>query len=260
MEQNKKETTKTLSPAYPRYIAIDENIHATLSLYALSLYMAFRFEADYRQEESKIKRSAKYLYTKAKISRPQYYRVLNELENHGLILRDEENKLGDCCIFHVARELNYFNKGISQKDTPVSDRDTDHYSLSNNNTNSKSCDSLETATPVNRKKPSIELRSLINIYCEIFPDNPQPHPRVISTTLQKTLQTLIKKWPTADPTGNQKPFNLESFRRYLEQLRYGAPKFSLGEYTTKDGNIKKNNMETFCRWNTFVQFLEGKYS
>ena len=99
---------------------------------------------------------------------------------------------------------------------------------------------------------------LINVYREVFPNNPQPHKTLISTSLQKTLQTLIKRWPDADPAGHA--ISSEAFRRYLVALKASAPNFSLNEYETRDGNKKKNGMETFCRWNTFVKFLERQYS
>jgi hypothetical protein len=99
---------------------------------------------------------------------------------------------------------------------------------------------------------------MIGVYREIFPNNPQPHSRVIATSLQKTLQALIKRWPEADPEG--KPFNIASFRRYLEYLRSSAPQFSLGEWENANGKRKKNNLETFARWNTFVKCLEEAYS
>jgi hypothetical protein len=99
---------------------------------------------------------------------------------------------------------------------------------------------------------------MIAVYREIFPNNPQPHDRVIATTLQKTLQTLIKRWPELDP--DVKQLDIAAFTKYLTLLHDTAPKFALNEYVTKDGNKKKNSMETFCRWNTLVQFLENKYS
>jgi hypothetical protein len=102
------------------------------------------------------------------------------------------------------------------------------------------------------------MREMIDVYRETFPNNPQPHPTLIATSLQKTLQTLIKRWPEADPNG--KALDIPAFRRYLIAMRDYAPGFSLNEYTTKDGNKKKNNMETFCRWNTLVKFLENQYS
>jgi hypothetical protein len=109
-----------------------------------------------------------------------------------------------------------------------------------------------------KSKPNELMRELIEVYREEFPNNPQPHPRVIATSLQKTLQTLIKKWPELDPDGN--PLTPETFQRYLHLLRTTAPKFSLGEYETQNGNRKKNSLETFARWNTVVKFLENQYS
>lgn len=114
------------------------------------------------------------------------------------------------------------------------------------------------STSKSKAKPQELMRELIQVYREEFPSNPQPHPTLIATSLQKTLQTLIKRWPEADPS--KKPITSEAFRRYMVGLKTLAPKFSLGEYETKEGNKKKNNMETFCRWNTFVKFLEDQYS
>lgn len=124
---------------------------------------------------------------------------------------------------------------------------------------SESDDSGATATKTSKQKNTLELMwQMIAAYRQIFPDNPQPHDRVISTSLQRTLQALIKRWHELDPQG--KPFSLDMFTRYLSMLREGAPKFSLSEYTTKQGNKKKNNMLTFCRWDTVVKFLENQYS
>lgn len=114
-------------------------------------------------------------------------------------------------------------------------------------------------TSSSSKSKSKELMlAMIDVYRKEFPNNPQPHPRTIATSLQKTLQTLIKRWPELDPAGN--PLDIPSFTKYLVLLRQSAPKFALGEYVTADGNKKKNNMETFCRWNTLVKFLENTYS
>jgi hypothetical protein len=102
------------------------------------------------------------------------------------------------------------------------------------------------------------MREMINAYRKIFPDNPQPHPKLIATSLQRTLQTLIKRWPEADPNGNA--LDIAAFERYLTHLRLSSPQFALGEYETANGKRKKNNLETFARWNTFVKCLEGAYS
>lgn len=264
MSKDKKETPITIKPVYQRNISIDENIHATLSIHALSLYIAFRLEADYRCEHSNIRRSAKFLYTKAKISRSQYYICLNELEHHGLVVRDENNALGETCYFHVAKELGFFNRGVSQIDTGVEQKDTDQDSFQSSSINTTTNSEFPSEiTPtivkkVNSKKPNLELMELINIYRKVFPENPQPHSRVISTSLQQTLRSLIKRWPELDPNG--KPLTYEMFEKYLKTLREDAPNFSLKEYTTSSGNKRKNGLDTFARWNTVVKFMEQQYS
>lgn len=115
-----------------------------------------------------------------------------------------------------------------------------------------------TTSSSSKPKGNELLKELIEVYRKEFPNNPQPHPRVIATSLQRTLQTLIKKWPELDPDGQ--PLTAETFQRYLNLLRTTAPKFSLGEYETQNGTRKKNNLETFARWNTVVKFLENQYS
>lgn len=102
------------------------------------------------------------------------------------------------------------------------------------------------------------MRGMIEVYRELFPNNPQPYKNLISTSLEKVLRGLIKRWPEADPEGN--PLDIAAFRRYLEHLKLSAPQFALGEYETANGKRKKNNLETFARWNTFVKCLEGQYS
>ena len=264
MNTNNNETSIVIKPAYQRYVSIDENIHQTLTIYSFSLYMVLRYNADFGKDDSDIKRSAQFLYTKAKIKRSQYYLSMRELEEHGLVLRDPDNKLGEKCVIHVARELGYFTKAVSERDRGVHtadrgvhDLDTDQYpsSSSINTTNS---DSSKTSKSTAKAKPNLALMQLIDVYREVFPNNPQPHNRVIATSLHKTLSTLVKRWSELDPDGH--PLTLETFKKYLEMLRDRAPKFSLGEYETANGTRKKNSLETFARWNTVVKFLENAYS
>jgi len=261
MNANERETSVVIKPSFSPYISIDQDIHTALSIHSLSLYMVLRYNADFRKDDSEIKRSAQFLYTRAKIKRTKYYECMLELEQHGLILRDPENKLGDKCVIHVARELGYFTRGVRETDRGVRDTDTDQESISLSNINiaNSESDNSPAAVPKSKqRKPNLALMQLIDVYREVFPNNPQPHPRVISTSLQKSLSTLVKRWPELDPDGN--PLTLETFKKYLEVLRDHAPKFSLGEYETPSGNRKKNNLETFVRWNTVVKFLEDAYS
>ncbi len=267
MYKNKNDTQFKVKSPHSPYIMIRENIHETLDLYSLSLYMAFRYEADFNKEDAILKRSAEFFYKKAKISRRQFFLSLNILEDLGLVIREEVNNFNSISTYHVAQELNYFNTDcgvVHDMHGVVHDVHTNHYSLPllKDNTNSESEDSPAPAPEIKSKKNKPQkdqlMRDMIDIYCQVFPDNPQPHPKVIATRLEVALKTLIKRWPEVEPEG--KPLTLEGFTRYMVGLRDLCPKFSMGEYTTPDGNKKKNGLETFCRWNTFVKFLEEQYS
>lgn len=182
------------------------------------------------------------------------YRFFPELCQEHFIKRLYDS-ISPNCEMEYAEWRNRFTQNV----TPIPTTKT--ITKSNTITNSESVDSpaaAATGAPAKKSKPNLALLQLIDVYRDVFPDNPQPHPRVIATNLQKTLSTLVKRWPELDPNGN--PLTLETFRTYLQMLRDKAPKFSLGEYITDNGNKKKNNLETFTRWNTVVKFLENQYS
>lgn len=124
--------------------------------------------------------------------------------------------------------------------------------------NSLSSINTNTTTGSSKQKPTELMRELIEVYREEFPNNPQPHKTLLSTSLEKVLRGLIKRWPEADPC--KRPINPESFRQYMKALKSLSPQFALGEYETKNGRKKKNGLETFCRWDNFVKFLENQYS
>jgi hypothetical protein len=277
MNTNKNETNLDLKRTQSPYIMIRENIYDALDLYSLSLYMAFRYESDFSKEDATIRRSAKYLSAKAKISIRQFFLSLNILEDLGLVMRDPSSPLNSISIYHVAQDLNYFNtdcRGVHGVHTGVHGMHTDHYSFPlNNNTNGEFANSRNSsngmlledesidsavAEPKKKSKPKIDLRQLIDIYGKWFPDNPQPHEKTITNELEKVLRTLIRRWPEAHTHGLQ--FTPEQFEKYMECLSQDAPKFSKGEYTTEKGNKRKNTMVTFCRWDNFIKFLQGEYS
>lgn len=246
--------------------------------------MALRYESEFLKDESSVKRTAKFLYTKAKISRAQYYRSMNELENNGLVLRDRNNAVGDKCVFHVAKDLGYFlkqqntdympvslpDRGVSEREGGISNRDTDHYSFSLssiNTTNSESSIPPAAATGEKvRSKPVTRMTTeqknklmweMIGVYREIFPDNPQPHKRVIAKKLQKTLLELISIWPRIDP--KEREFTIEAFRKYLLSITKIAPQFAFTGWTRSSGKERPNDMITFCKQDNVIGFLEGKY-
>lgn len=270
MSHTQNVTPSVRIPVYQRFTDIDEDIHQILSLHALSLYIAFRFQAQFGQDSSRIKRTARETYERAKISRAQYYRCINELEHVGLIKRDINSKLGEASAIYIARHLYHFtpelapkpqliSEGVSASDRGVSASDTlISNSFNKDLTNSNSQEIDRSKPKLAKKSGDPVLREMIDAYRETFPDNPQPHKTLISTNLEKLLRSFIKRWPEHDPKGEA--MTIEGFRRYLLALKQLAPKFSLGLYRTADGREKKNDLQTFCRWNTIVSFLEEKYS
>ena len=249
MSKNNNEAHVIIKPTYSRYIAIDENIHEALTLYALSLYMTLRYEADFTRADSEVKRSAKFLYTKAKISRPQYYRCLNELEACGLVLRDSSNKLGDKCVFHVARELGYFNRGVSERDRGVSERDTYHYSSSLSNINITNSDFEENVIE------KATTQDVVDAYHETLPDNPKI--KVCGNELTKQIKSMIKNWPKYQKDG--KLFTINSFKDYLLYIKQHYSWF-LQPYATESGKIKRNNLTSITREKNIVRIVNGEFS
>jgi len=274
MQSHLNVTPEGIIPVYQRYVDIDEDIHQKLSLYTLSLYVAFRFAAQFGQDSSRIKRTAQYMADKAKISKRQYFISVNELEAVGLIKRDPTSKIGEVGAIYIARHLWHFTPELAPKPVSISTSEEPMQNLQGamqnlhtlfiNSSHKIPTDSNFQETKPSKprlaskkdSKPSL-LREMIDIYREIFPDNPQPHKTAISTNLEKTLRTLIKRWPEV---AHGEAFTLEYFRRYLRGLKELAPKFSLKSYTTEDGREKKNDLLTFCRWNTVVSFSEDRYS
>jgi hypothetical protein len=191
-------------------------------------------------------------YNKHKYDKTTWYTLTDKALEYYPILRDKiRSRLHKS---DASTDLSEVTKGFVASDKPIPENTT----TSSNNTITTNRD-LSAAKKSDRKKETEKLMlALIAVYREVFPNNPQPHSKLIATSLYKTLQSLIASWPEADPVGN--PLTVEAFKRYMIGLRTLAPKFSLGEYTTADGNKKKNGMETFCRWNTLVKFLENQYS
>lgn len=94
----------------PRYINITEDIFLNLTPESLKLYMALRFEADYAQECSSVKKNIQFLINKTKISRRQVFYCLKELETCGLIYRESEK--GFQSIYWVAQDYGHFIKEL----------------------------------------------------------------------------------------------------------------------------------------------------
>lgn len=197
-------------------------------------------------------------------SKKQIERLTLKCIKHGLMLKGNFNqkKYDKTCWYAMTdKALMYFpylsNLISSQPSDPTPEIGSPDPEIGRPIPKHTTTSSINTTNSGKSKNLNI-LRELIDIYREVFPNNPQPHDRLISTSLQKTLQTLIKRWPEADPEG--RPLDVAAFRRYLDYLKSSSPQFALGEYETPNGKRKKNGLETFARWNTLVKCLEGAYS
>jgi hypothetical protein len=250
MSSRKSETNFQLKRVNPIYIVVDENIHEALDHYSLALYMTFRYESDFRELDSCIQRSAKFLYEKAKISRAQFYRCLNKLEDFGLIERDENNGLGSVSFYHVAQKLYYFNtdcKGVSGRDRGgVSDRDTDQYLLRSN---------INITTSDNLNLLPEEVTEVVNAYHEELPELPKI--RKVDLKLKSQLKKMIKDWPSYQKEG--KKFSVESFKDYLNLIKQHYPWF-LKPYRTESGSQIKCTLRKITREINITKFVNGEFS
>jgi hypothetical protein len=249
MAQRKIETKIASKRVKPRYIVINENIHEALDLHSLALYMAFRYEADYEQEDSVIKRSSKFLYDKAKISRAQFFRCLNILEDYGLIQRDSSSQLNSISIYHVAQELNYFNTDcgvVSDRDGVVSDRDTDHYSLPSN-INITNSDLSEKPQEVNKE--------ILDAYHEILPDCPKI--KVLDFQFKRQLNKMRKDWPNYQKDGES--FTIESFRGYLNLIKTHYS-WLIKPYTNANGNVRRNSLRNLTKEINLSKVVNGEFN
>jgi DNA-binding transcriptional regulator GbsR (MarR family) len=134
MQTNNKQKNSIIAKRIaPRYVTMKENVFQILSASAYKVYTALRFEADYSNECSHVKRSASFIAEKSGFSRSEVFECFNELENLGLLSR--ESKQGYQTIYWVADELYYFNKNklsnesaeippVQNLDTPVQNLDT----------------------------------------------------------------------------------------------------------------------------------------
>lgn len=254
MNKNKSETKIGLKRINPRYINIRENIHQALDLYTMSLYMAFRYESDYSQEDAIITRSAKFLYEKAKISRRQFFLSLNILENFGLVLRDSDNALNSISTYHVAQELNYFNTDcgvVHDMHGVVHHMHTDHYSLSSSIINNTISVSDETCS----SNKLIPQQQIIDAYNEHLPE--LTHVKTVDREVSNKIKKMQKDWPKYQREG--KKFTLELFIAFMKFVRTNHSWF-ITPYVTPQGNTRKNSLRNLISETNLTKFANGEFS
>ena len=121
-----KNNTELQIPAYkrinPRYIVVYEDTFEALTPSTYKVYTALRFNADYSQECSSVRRSTAQIAKQAGVSVRKAFEGFNELEDVGLLKR--ESNEGYQTVFWVAQHLNHFsNKTLNSLKDPVLDED-----------------------------------------------------------------------------------------------------------------------------------------
>lgn len=89
-----------------RYINADESITKALSASTLKVYLALRFETDFKKIVACIKKTAQEIADAAGIGRTRTFKAFNELENAGLLQR--ENTRDRRTTYFVAKKLGHF--------------------------------------------------------------------------------------------------------------------------------------------------------
>ena len=106
----------------------------------------------------------------------------------------------------------------------------------------------------NRKKPNIPLEQLLEIYHRVLPECPKI--RTPSDELKRLAKNMINRWHELND--EKEPFSLEGFEGYLLSLKHYHSGFLL-PYLTKNGNQRRNNLETFIRFDTMANFRNEKF-
>lgn len=116
-----------------------------------------------------------------------------------------------------------------------------------------------TAKPL---KPQVNkdeiVQEIVSVYHEELPDSPRIK-KIGSRTseLYRLLLKLIKNW--SEYSASNSEFSIEAFRQYLKFIKENHYGF-LQPYTTKEGNIRKNNLKTLIREDNILRFINDEFN
>lgn len=125
---NKNNAVRSIKvkPVQPRYINLNENIFAALDIFETRVYLALRYQADYRSESSDVELTIDQLIKLSKVKRSTLFEALNRLENKHFLIRRinwDKKTWGKANEYEVAQHLNYFKPfeedEIEEKNTDV---------------------------------------------------------------------------------------------------------------------------------------------
>lgn len=136
-QDNNKSAPIIAKRVAPRYISIQENVFQALTPHTYKVYTALRFEADYSQEFSSVKRTGEQIAELSGIGRARTFESFNELEDYGLLKRDCTD--GKETVYWVAQSMYFFTQEkhpilipVHDTDTPVHDADTPVHDMDTN--------------------------------------------------------------------------------------------------------------------------------
>lgn len=102
-----------------RYINTDESVFQILTASTLKVYLALRFEVDFKKEISSIKKTAKEIALQAGLGRTRTFKAFNELEDAGLLKRQETADRRTTYV--VAKTPGQLHKETQEKNSTVHD-------------------------------------------------------------------------------------------------------------------------------------------
>lgn len=129
---NNNSATRSIKvkPVQPRYINLNENIFTALDVYETRVYLALRYQADYRTQSSDVELTVDQLIKISKVKRSTLFEALNRLENKHFLIRRinwDKKTWGKANEYEVAQHLNYFK--------PVEEEEKEEKNTDDNNIN-----------------------------------------------------------------------------------------------------------------------------
>lgn len=178
-----------------------------------------------------------------------YYQHLSSEKNINRLF----SSISHNCEMDIAEWGNRFTHFVTPipNTTPYTDPNTNHHSPPKS-------DTVAVNKKQGKKKITHELKvKLIDIYHEVFPNNPRHMTKVIAGDLDKVLTKFINKdYKMISKSGSE--VNEENFRTLLLAMKERAPNWTMSSYTTPAGRSVTNSLVNFLRFDNITRFMEGR--
>ncbi len=147
--QNNKNIASTIKvkPVQPRYINLNENIFTALDVYETRVYLALRYQGDYRTQSSDVELTIDQLIKLSKVKRTTLFECLNRLENKHFLIRRinwDKKTWGKANEYEIAQHLHYFKPIVEDENEEKNIKDNNN----NDNTNGSYIEGVRPADDV----------------------------------------------------------------------------------------------------------------